>query len=149
MAQKGPPSTEAPTSLYTSTGEVKSPELRAAEIHAANADQMATRWASQFSQVNPKTGEPYLTASDAAQFMDNDANWQQLADSMGEGLPSRQTRALIMEKLNQMQRTDIPTPRTPAASKPTPHVPTSGPLANNPKALSIAEQLRDMMENQK
>lgn len=51
MAQKQPAPTEAPRSMYTSTGELKSPQLRAAEITSQNAANKGASIAAALDQV--------------------------------------------------------------------------------------------------
>ena len=105
MARKAPAPTEAPTSRYTSTGERKSPQLRAAEITGANR----TAKASRFVEALQKTG----ISAEAAKEIEAGRlgptaiqggatpRWGNIADFLGENEPSPTTIKEIMRQLKK------------------------------------------------
>ena len=135
MAQKAPPPTEAPQSLYTSTGERKSPELRAAEITGANIEAKAARLADAFHKEG-------ITAEDVGNMTKSDA--QMMVDGLvakgvlqkGE-LPPEQSLPLLIKNLKAMEKAN-------GVQSTVPVEPSSA-LAKNAKALELAKKLREMM----
>ena len=121
MMRKNPAPPEAPTSLYTATGEVKSPELRAAEITGANRVAKAARFveALQKSGISAEAAKAIEAGRLGPTAIQGGAvpRWGNIADFLGENEPSDLTVKEIVKQLK----------KTPA------------------KSASVAEMLRDEM----
>lgn len=130
MAQKSPAPTEAPQSQYTATGERKSPELRAMEIQNANRLAKAQRFAQALHAqgIDPKDimGIPAGRFSDSQISAGAMPGWGNIADLLGEKMPSADTIHAIQQEMARLQK-------------------ASSAVGKNPNALKIAEQLRDQL----
>ncbi len=120
MARKTPAPLEEPRSMYTSTGELKSPELRAAEITGANTAAKAQRWAKALHEtgITPEmVGQIEKGAVSNTQIGQGMApRWENVTDALVErGLlpagekPPATSLPLIVKELKKLQAAKIAT----------------------------------------
>ncbi len=113
MAQKAAAPTESPTSQFTAAGELKSPELRAAEITGQNRIAKAQRFADALreSGIDPmgvrKIEKGYASPEQIQQGVT--PRWGNIAEHLGEKEPSLDT---VGEIIRQMGKRAEPGPVT-------------------------------------
>lgn len=158
------PALEQPRSTFSSNGEPKSPQLRAAEIKGANTTAKAKRFAGAMSEkgVTAEIAEKMQAGrvSDAQIGKGAPPRWGNLADFLGETEPNSSVPEIIAELRKMEAAKPAPTPvvrenRTTETPAKSPRDMTRAELAKqaglseNATTEQIMKALADAMEEEK
>ena len=131
MARKTPAPLESPQSTYAASGDLKSPQLRAAEIVNANRAAKAQRFAQALHAQGIDASDignipmHYATPTQIAQGAS--PGWANIAELLGEKEPSSETVGAIYDAMQKLKQAESA-------------------VAKKPAALDLARRLRDEMQ---